>query len=287
MIKFGPAGNSNSFYNEGFKTTLETPKWLKNRGLDAFEYSFGKGYMMSSETAKQIGDEFKKQGIALSLHAPYFINFANPSEEMLEKTKGYIRTGIKFLRLMGADRLVFHPASCGKASREEAVKLTYDRLKSFMKELEEENLLDGIYLCPETMGKSMQIGTYKEVIDFCTLNEHLIPTFDFGHINALTQGSLKTSDDYKKIIDYCREKLGDERTKIIHVHFSKIEYGPKGEIKHLNFDDQIYGPEFKDFSKVILSENLSPRIICESAGNQAEDAYEMKNIYSKMLNFNE
>ena len=279
MVKFGPAGNSISFYEEGYKKTTQTPKWLKDRDLDAFEYSFGKGYILSSETAREIGDEFKKEGIALSLHAPYFINFANPNEEMYEKTKGYIRTGIKFLHLMSADRLIFHSASCGKLSREEALSLTRERLKLFMDELETEGLLEGIYLCPETMGKTMQIGTYKEVIDLCSLNEHLIPTFDFGHINALTQGTLRTKEDYIKIFAYCREKLGEYRTKNCHIHFSKIQYGSKGEIRHLNFDDSIYGPEFKPLAEVIKEQGLTPRIICESAGNMAEDASEMKKIY--------
>lgn len=279
MISFGPAGNSLSFYEEGFTKSTQTAKWLKNRNLDAFEYSFGKGYILSSQTAKEIGDQFKNEGISLSLHAPYFINFANPSDEMYEKTKGYIRTGIKFLHLMSADRLVFHPASCGKASREDAVELTRQRLVSFMDELEGEGLLEGIYLCPETMGKTMQIGTFKEVIDFCTINKHLIPTFDFGHINALTQGSLKTKEDYKQIFAYCREKLGEERTKNCHIHFSKIQYGAKGEIRHLNFDDEIYGPDFKPLAEVIKEEGLSPRIICESAGMMAEDASEMKKIF--------
>lgn len=279
MIKFGPSGNSESFYEEGHKKTTEAPKWLKERGLDAFEYSFGKGYILSSQSAKEIGDEFKKEGIVLSLHAPYFINFANPSEEMYEKTKGYIRTGIKFLHTMSADRLIFHPASCGKAKREDAVELTRNRLITFMAELEYEGLLDGIFLCPETMGKTMQIGTYKEVIDFCTINPLLLPTFDFGHINALTQGGLKTKEDYKKIFAYCREKLGEERTKICHIHFSKIQYGAKGEIRHLNFDDTVYDPNFEPLADVIKEEGLTPRIICESAGMMAEDAAEMKKIY--------
>ena len=279
MIKFGPAGNSESFYLEGHKETLEAPKWLKEKGLDAFEYSFGKGFILSSEKAIQIGKAFKDEGIALSLQAPYFINFSNPSEEMFEKTKGYIRTGIKFMRLMGADRMVFHPASCGKQTRDDALNLLKTRLTNFIKELEEEGSLEGIYLCPETMGKTMQIGTYREIIDLCKINEHLIPTFDFGHINALTQGSLKSPEDYLEIIKYCKENLGEFRTKNCHVHFSKIEYGAKGEIRHLTFEDNVYGPEFKDFLEIIKSEKLEPRIICESNGTMAEDAITMKNMY--------
>ena len=282
MIRFGPAGNSESFYAEGFKKTTEAPKWVKDKGLNAFEYSFGKGYILSSETAKEIGDEFKKQGVALSLHAPYFINFANPSDEMYEKTKGYIKTGIKFLRLMGADRLIFHPASCGKMPRDEAFALTKQRLAAFINELKQDGLLDGIYLCPETMGKSLQIGTYDEIIELCSIDEHLLPTFDFGHINAFTHGGLKTSEDYDKIIELAITTLGKERVKNCHVHFSKIQYADKGEIRHLNFDDEIYGPHFEDFAKTIKKYDLTPRIICESAGNMAEDALEMKKIYENL-----
>ena len=45
MIKFGPAGNCKTFYDEGYKRTIEAPKWLKEKGLDAYEYSFGKGLL--------------------------------------------------------------------------------------------------------------------------------------------------------------------------------------------------------------------------------------------------
>ena len=265
MIKFGPSGNCESFYEKGNKSTLESPKWVRDHNLDIFEYSFGKGYILSSQTAQNIGEEFKKFGVELSLHAPYFINFANPDPEMYEKTKGYIRTGIKFLRLMGAKRLIFHPGSCGKMTRDEAYALTKVRMKEFIDELNREGLLEGIYLCPETMGKQMQIGTVEEIIDLCELNEHLLPTFDFGHINSRTGGSLKTKEDYKKVFEYCKERLGEERTTKCHIHFSKIEYGAKGEIRHLNFDDEKYGPKFEPLAECLIEMKLMPHIICESA----------------------
>ena len=279
---FGPAGNSLSFYAEGHKSTTEAAKWVKERGLDLFEYSFGQGYRMSFEKAEEIGKEFIKEGIEISLHAPYFINFANPDEEMYQKSLGYIRTGINFLKAFGGKRMVFHSGSCGKQTREDALALMTKRFKEFMPEFEK--MLDGdMYICPETMGKTMQIGTFKEIIDLCTISNKLIPTFDFGHINALTQGSLKTEADFQEIIDYSFEKLGEYRTKNAHVHFSKIEYGPKGEIKHLTFADNVYGPEFEPFAKVLVKNDLSCHIICESDGTMAEDSKIMKDIYLKTL----
>ena len=280
-VLFGPAGNSLSFYEEGFKSSFDTPKWVKERGLDLFEYSFGQGYRMTTETALKLGEEFKKEGIVLSLHAPYFINFANPDEEMFTKSIGYINTGIKFMKSLQADRMVFHPASCGKQTREEAVSLMMNRLKEIMPTFEEE--LGDKYLCPETMGKVMQIGTYKEIIDLCTISKKLIPTFDFGHINALTQGSLKSADDYKRIFDYSFEKLGEERTKNAHIHFSRIQYGAKGEIRHLTFEDKLYGPYFEDLVNILIDYDMACHVICESSGTMAEDSKTMKDIYLKTL----
>ena len=288
-VLFGPAGNSLSFYEEGFKSTLETPMWLKKQGkglfeggLDLFEYSFGQGFRMTSEKAKEIGDKFKEFGIEMSIHAPYFINFANPDPVMYDKSLGYIRTGIKFMNAFGAKRMVFHPGSCGKMERSEAVGLLRERFVEFMPEIEAE-LGAEMFICPETMGKSMQIGTFKEIIDLCTISDKLLPTFDFGHINALTQGSLKTPDDFQRIFDYSFEKLGEFRTKNAQVHFSKIEYGAKGEIRHLTFADTVYGPNFEHLCEVLVKNDMSCHIICESSETQAEDSVAMKQIYLQSL----
>lgn len=283
MVLFGPSGCGEEFYEQGYKSILEVPEWIKNYGLDAYEYSFGHGYQMSLELAQKAGEIFKNFNIKLSIHAPFYINFANPDEEMFQKTQGYIYTGIKFLKAFGADRIVFHPASCGKLTREQALELTKERFDETFNKMESEGILDGILLCPETMGKTMQIGTYNEVIDLCTVNKHLVPTFDFGHINALEQGSLKTKENYKRILDYSIEKLGYERTNNCHIHFSKIQYGLKGEIKHLNYDDIIYGPDFDYLAELLVEYKLSPRIICESMNKMPHDALIMKKIYLKIL----
>lgn len=278
---FGPSGNSESFYAEGHKSSMDTAKWVKDRGLELFEYSFGQGYRMSTETAENLGNEFKKQDIELSIHAPYFINFANPDPEMYQKSLGYVKTGIKFLNSLQANRFIFHAGSCGKETRENAYALMTERFKEFMPLFEQE-LAENQYLCPETMGKNMQIGTWKEIIDLCTISNKLLPTFDFGHINALTQGALNTIEDYQRIFDYSFEKLGEWRTKNAHIHFSKIEYGAKGEIRHLTFEDQIYGPNFKPLAECLIKNNLSCHVVCESNGTMAEDALEMQKIYRSL-----
>jgi len=279
MIKFGPSGNSESFYSEGYDKTEQAARYCRERGLDCFEYSFGRGVRMTYEKALSICSAFKSAGIEISVHAPYFINFANPDDEMAKKSYGYVLDSARMLKLMGGKRLVFHPAAQGKATREEAVALTIERLK-ILRDMIYENGYSDIMFCPETMGKIAQIGTVEEITSFCEIDPCYTPCVDFGHVNAREQGSLKTEEDYLVRLRYMIDKLGYDRMKNFHVHFSKIMYGGKGEIKHLTFADQTYGPEFAPLASALKKLALEPYIVSESDGTQAEDAAEMKRIYN-------
>ena len=94
---------------------------------------------------------------------------------------------------------------------------------------------------------------------------------------------MTKDDDYEKIIKLAIDKLGYERMKNVHIHFSKIEYTLKGEVKHLTFEDTVYGPEFLPLAKVIKKHKLEPMIICESKGTQTRDAILMKEMYNSVI----
>ena len=283
MIKFGPSGNGQLFYDSGYKHTVQAAKFCKEMGLDCYEYSFGRGILLSEDTAIEIGHAFADEGIELSVHAPYFINFANPDDEAAQKSYNYVLDSAKFLKLFGGKRVVFHPAAQGKVERYEAIEKTIERLKILTEYIYLNNLED-LYFCPETMGKHAQIGTLEEIVEFCKIDKVFLPTVDFGHLNAREGGSLKTSGDYLSRLEYMISELGYERVKNFHIHFSKIMYGGKGEIKHLTFEDTVYGPEFEPLAVALKKLKLEPYIICESAGTQAEDAREMKRIFGTIDN---
>ena len=278
MIKFGPSGNSESFYAAGYEHTEQAAKYVKDLGLDCFEYSFGRGVRMSESKAISIGEAFAEQGVELSVHAPYFITFSNPDDEMAAKSYGYVLDSANMAKLMGGKRIVFHPAAQGKAMREDAVALAEERLKVLRDFVYLNNLQDMIF-CPETMGKLAQIGTVEEIVRFCKVDEIYTPCVDFGHINAREQGSLKTVEDYKSRLQYMIAELGFERMKNFHVHFSKIMYSAKGEVKHLTFADELYGPQFEPLAQALKELKLQPYIVSESDGTQAEDALFMKKVY--------
>ena len=278
MIKFGPSGNSNAFYEKGLNTSIQSAKWVKDLGLNCFEYSFGRGVNMGDDKALEIGKAFLDAGVEISVHAPYYINFANEDDLKAENSYNYVLDSAKKLVLLGGKRVVFHPASQGKLSREYAVNLTETRLK-ILRDKVYENGLENLYFCPETMGKLAQIGTIEEITRFCKIDKIYIPCVDFGHVNAREQGSLKTEKDYLERLEYMVSELGQEKMQNFHIHFSKIEYTIKGESKHLTFEDQVYGPDFTPLAKALKKLNLTPFVICESSGTQDIDAVKMQEIY--------
>ena len=277
MIRIGPSGNSQAFYASGRKHTYEEAEFLSELGLNAFEYSFGRGVSMSDATAEKIKTEFAKRDIAISVHAPYYTNFSNLDPEMIAKSIGYVMQAVNACFKLGGDRTVVHPAACGKATRIDAVNAAKRNLGLLAERCAG---VDGDFkVCLETMGKVNQIGTVEEVVDFCLIYDKFYPCFDFGHINAYSRGGLKNKDDYRRILDYTIDKLGFDKASKMHVHFSKIQYGDKGEIRHLTFADDKYGPEYAPLAELFDEYKMSPYIICESDGTMSDDALAMKNMH--------
>lgn len=280
---FGPAGNGQSFKELGYRHTIQAPEYLSTFQLNAYEYQCGRGVRISQEKAAAFGDEAKKWGIRLSLHAPYYISLSSVEKEKRDNSIQYILQSAQAAKAMGAKRVVVHTGSCAKISREEALELAKDTLLRALMELDKANLGD-VTICPETMGKINQLGTLDEVIALCSLDERLLPCIDFGHLNARTFGGLQTIDDFALILDKIEKQLGYERLVHFHAHFSKIEYTQKGGEKcHLTFEDQTYGPCFEPLAELLVKRSLFPTIICESAGTQAEDARTMRQIYLQSM----
>ena len=281
IIKFGPSGNSESFYSSGHKHTEQAAKWLKDIGLNAFEYSFGRGIIISDETAEKIRVSFNRYNIEISAHAPYYINFANLDDEMIEKSIDYVIQTASAVRAFGGKRIVFHPGSVGKTDRASALEVTKKNFLKLAERIYSTNNSD-LYICAESMGKINQIGDYKEICELCKLDKIFTPAIDFGHQNARTLGGLKTTEDYEKILCHIIDVLGKEKADEMHIHFSKIAFSKGGEIKHLTFSDKEFGPEFNPLAEMLKKYDLKPYIICESSGTQAEDALEMKKIYQEI-----
>ena len=277
--KFGPSGNSDSF-SRVHKSSLAAPKWIADFGLDCYEYQCGKGVHVGEDTARKVGENAREAGIALSLHAPYFINLANPDPDSLKKTIGYITQSCFVADVMGAARVVIHSGALMKRTRQEALDIAKRSLREVIAACDDGGF-GHIALCPETMGKINQLGDLDEVLELCTLDARLVPCIDFGHLYARSLGADQGHEACVRMLDRVEEILGPERASAFHSHFSHIQFTPNGGEKcHRTFaDDDGYGPDWAPLAAEVARRGWSPTFICESAGTQAEDALTMKQVY--------
>lgn len=280
-IRFGTAGISDSFDAMGFKNSLDIPAYIERFQLHAFEYQCGRGVRLGLDKAAEMARRAEKPDILFSVHAPYFISMSSMVEETRLKSIDYILQSCRLVRALGGRRVIFHSGSCGKQSREEALEKALDTMQRMVKAVDEEGF-DDITLCPETMGKIGQLGTLDEVLALCGVDKRITPCIDFGHLNARTLGGIQTKQDYADILDRMQQVLQDERARNFHVHFSRIEWSKGGEKRHWTFADTQFGPEYPPLIQLLKERQLSPVIICESAGTQAEDAFSMQKYYQSL-----
>ena len=280
-IRFGTAGTSDSFAALGYKNSLDIPAYTAEMGLDAFEYQCGHGVRLGLEKAARMAAEAAARDLVFSVHAPYYISMSSLEEDKRLNSVHYLLQSAAVCKALGGRRIVFHPGSCGKQSRESALEKALDTMRRAQEALDEAGYSDMI-LCPETMGKIGQLGTLDEVLALCRVDARITPCIDFGHLNARTLGGIQTKADYAAILDRLEEALGDERAKQFHVHFSRIEFSKGGEKRHWTFAETQFGPEPAPLLELLAERKLAPVMICESAGTQAEDARWMKEVWQNL-----
>lgn len=279
MVYFGPSGASEEVVEEKMNKKTQA-EYLKSLGLTAYEHPFTFGVRITPKTQDELKDYFINSGIKISIHAPYYINFASSDDVQILKSNKYLLDSVIKAREIGADRVIFHPGSLTGQDREVALQNILNSLTDFVKLLDENNIHD-VYICPETMGKHGQLGTVEEVAKMCAIDDRIIPCIDFGHINAFTLGELKNEQKYDEIFNLFINKLNKKQ---IHIHFSRIEFTNKGEKRHLNLnDDSEFGPDYKQMLKSLKKFDAEVRIISESAGCQTTDSAILLNFYKKLF----
>ncbi|MCL4429870.1 MAG: TIM barrel protein [Candidatus Bathyarchaeota archaeon] len=279
--RFGPAGVPPMFRLLG-ASTVDTPRLLREEGLDAFEYQgvrWGEKPQIKQQDAMRLGEEARKNDVRLSMHGSYYINLTG-KRDVVEASKRRLIAAATAADWMGAYVMVFHTGFYGKFEKDYALKTCISALKEVSAEMKAQGLK--VKLGPETMGRKFQVGSIDEIIAINQQVENTQLVVDWGHLHALHQGTFKTSDDMRKIAQKIEEQLGTQTLRSMHCHFSKIEFTAQGEKRHHTLDEAAFGPEFRLLAEVILDFGMHPTMICESPILDV-DARKMKETLEQVM----
>lgn len=269
--RFGPAGIPPRCKGG----TLDAIGFIAQEGLDALEVQWVRGVRLSEEKAREAKLLASKHDVELSAHAPYWINCCSTEKSKIAVSVRNLVESVKVGAVLGATHVVFHPGYYMRLSKQEALKRCIEMLKEVFRQAGERAKL----LSPETTGKPTQLGSLEEVIEICR-ELGLKPTVDFAHLHARSNGSLRTKEDYAKVFEQVEAELGARIVKRLHCHFSEVEFGPKGERRHLNLFTSN-SPPLKELLEVVVERGYYPTFICESP-KLDEDALKIKELYQKL-----
>jgi len=262
--RFGPAGFPSAF-KELKLPVGEFPRYLRDEGLDAFEYQavrWGAKPQMKREVAEKLGANAKDHDVWLTVHGSYFINFCG-NVETIEASKNRLIACATAADWMGAHLVVFHPGFYGKRRQEEALELCVKAMGDVVKSMRSLGIAK-VRLGPETTGKPSQLGSLDEILTLCERVNSTEPVIDWAHIHAREGGRMKTANGFRAVTEEIEKRLGSDALRNLHCHFTRVEFTEKGEKRHHILDEVEYGPDFHHLATLIAELDLKPVIISES-----------------------
>ena len=253
--------------------TVDGIKRLKEIGLHCMEMEFVRGVKMGDDTARLVAGVSRQTGIRLSVHAPYYINFNAREEEKRRGSQEMLFKSARTAALCGAETVVFHPAFYMGDSSEATYATTKGLLVEVMAQLRRERIR--IWIRPEVMGKGSEFGTIDELLRLSTEVEGILPAIDFAHWHA-RGGKYNSYAEFVSVLRQVEHHLGRMALDNLHVHFSGIKYGQKGELAHLNLRESDF--QWVELLRAFRDVDAKGLIVCESP-NLEEDAQLLKNTY--------
>lgn len=230
--------------------------YIAELGMNALELGWVRSVRVSEKTCAMIRDAAQEQDVAISVHAPYYINL-NASDEEWEKSRKRLMDAAHFGNLAGATDIIFHPGSYFGADPEDVLPLVLERLGGCVDELRAAGNM--VTLRPETMGKSAMLGSLEDTLEMSRQIDGVEPCLDFAHLHARTgDGTMNTYDEWMNVLDTYERVLGGDALQRLHIHLSGIAYTAKGEKEHLPIRESDL--DFEAILQSLYDNNCAGRI---------------------------
>lgn len=246
-------------------------------GLFGLELGWVRAVRISEEACAEIKAAALENDVALSIHAPYFINL-NAEDEEWPKSRQRLMDAAYYGNLAGATDVIFHPGSYFGRPPSEVLPKSIERLAGCVGELRAAQ--NFITLRPETMGKSAMLGSLEDTLEMSRSIDGVLPCIDFAHLHARPgNGSMNTYSEWASVLETYGRVLGDAALKNLHIHISGIEYGEKGEREHLPLEDSDLNLEA--IFRALQDFGCQGRMLCESPILE-EDALKCKQTWCEL-----
>jgi deoxyribonuclease-4 len=272
-LLFGTAGIPISSKTQSAAAGIDR---IRELGLGCMELEFVQGVTMRPEAARAVGEAAAERRVSLSAHAPYYVNLNAREPEKVAASRERILHTARVASAFGGRSVVFHAGYYVGDSPADAYAAVKEGMERVRERMREEG--SGVTLRPEVTGRAGQFGTLEEVLQLCTEVEGLAPAVDFAHLHA-REGGDNSYDEFAAVLGQVESALGRQALDDIHIHVSGIEYGPKGERRHLVLADSDF--RYADLLRALKDFDVRGLLICESP-NREVDALLLQAAYRSL-----
>lgn len=215
---------------------------------------------LTKEVLEQFQSELKKHHqAAVYVHAPYYLNLANPKKQIRANTARIVREDLERASLLGAKGVMFHIGSARDVELEQAQQWVIEGL---------DKILDGYtgrakLLIENSAGAGMIMGdTFDEIglfIKSTKSGKKIGVCLDTQHMFA-SGYDLRTHAAVNKTLKEFDQLVGLDRLMLIHANDSKTELGSHkdrhehighGKIGKAGFETLIKHPELKQIDLIL------------------------------------
>ncbi|MBQ7797838.1 MAG: TIM barrel protein [Clostridia bacterium] len=277
IAKFGVAGVPVNYKGK----PKDFYDWLKGMGLNAYEVQCTFGFKMSDKN-KELVLKAQNDGFYISIHGPYYINLGSINPTVVERSIDILKQGVELAKSINCTRIIFHPGGGHENTdngRKEAIKRIINHLNTIASEVD----MGEVKFYPEIGGKTANLGSLDEIIEICKGCEYAYPCIDIAHLHARELGSITSKDVLRAKLEHLRKQLPNKFNDV-HFHAYTINYGDKGEIKHLVHGENMHNgaeglPNLNWFVELLHEFNLDPWVISEAHDSQELGAKYMSDLY--------
>ena len=273
-LKFVTAGQPICNGSAGYENAFKILEELK---LDGLELEFVHGVRMTAQNKELVKKISKEKDMVLTAHGPYYINLNSKEQEKIEASITRVLDTARIGKELGAYSVTYHAAFYMGMKPEDVYKKVETSMETICKTLDEEG--NDIWVRPETTGKPTQWGNLEEIVKLSKDFKQVLPCVDFSHLHARTNGKYNTYDEFCAIFEYIGKELGDYALNNFHAHIAGIDYGEKGEKKHLMLEESDMN--YKDLIKAFKKFDIKGVIVCESPVME-RDAVLLKEYYQSL-----
>ena len=261
MIRYGYSGRPPAGVDDG-----EFLDGLAERGHQAFELSFAKGFPWEEKRCASFAAAAAERGIRLTAHAPYFATLTVADQERAKRCRSAMEHAVKLGAELDARLVVAHLG----ALRDETADRVFPRVREHLDWMGGKISHLGVGLGLETAGKANQLGSLGDIALLAAEFPFIRPVVDWAHLHAVTAGGFRSPGPFTEVFGFLRDNFPAWMLDSLHTHFSDVLFGEAGEIRHLPYGEGTL--RAAPLAEAVRRAGLRITVISESRHQASHDA---------------